>query len=157
MRVQCPGPTTSSDAPEPCASLPGPRNRRNSALFFRAPLLCPVAPGITACPKEGCRVNVSRNLRAFRERLIEHETPLVLGKRPRSTARTSAFGAGSFQPHMALLRAGSGVQRDLTQLGTPFRQALGDLHFDRFLVETVCLTSSSPSNIDLSARHASDA
>jgi hypothetical protein len=38
---------------------------------------------------------------------------------------------------MAVLRAGSGIDRDLTQLGTPFRQKLGNLRFDRFEIEIV--------------------
>lgn len=74
---------------------------------------------------------------SFREQLLKFETPSILGKRPPSTHRTSAFGARSFQPHMALLRAGSGVPRDLTRLGIPFRQQVGDLHFDRFEIEVV--------------------
>ena len=77
-------------------------------------------------------------IQALRQRLIDHETPRVLGRRAPSTRRTNAFGARSFQPHMALLRAGSGVHRDLRLLGEPFRNTLGALHFDRFLVDVVC-------------------
>jgi hypothetical protein len=73
----------------------------------------------------------------LRERLLLHETRAVLGVRRPSTHRTNAFGARSFQPHMTLLRAGSGVQPDLTTLGTPFREHVGDLTFDRFEIEVV--------------------
>lgn len=73
----------------------------------------------------------------FRERLTRYETKSVLGLRPPSTHRTNAFGARHFQPHMAILRAGSGIGRDLTQLGVPFRDLLGDLKFDRFIIDIV--------------------
>jgi len=84
-------------------------------------------------------------IQALRQRLIEYETPVVLGNRPRSTARTSAFGARSFQAHLGLIRAGSGVNRDLTLLGAPFRARVGNLRFDRFLIENVSHTSEGES------------
>lgn len=73
----------------------------------------------------------------LRERLLRHETERVLGRRPPSTHRSNAFGARHFQPHMAVLRGGSGIDRDLTRLGGPFREQLGDLRFDRFEIEVV--------------------
>lgn len=76
---------------------------------------------------------------AFRERLLRHETWRVLGRRAPSTLRTNAFGARHYQPHMAILRAGSGIPRDLRSLGVPFRQKLGELRFDRFKIEVVRL------------------
>ena len=86
-------------------------------------------------------------IQAFRQHLIAHETSSVLGNRKKSTRRTSAFGARSFQPHMVLLRAGSGDFQSLSMLGKRFRSSVGDLHFDRFVIESVCLTSEpSPSN-----------
>lgn len=86
---------------------------------------------------------------AFRERLLRHETSRVLGHRPRSTRRSNAFGARDYQPHMAVLRAGSGIGRDLTQLGIPFRRKLGILRFDRFEIEVRRI-----SDIATDARHA---
>lgn len=73
----------------------------------------------------------------LRERLLKYETPDVLGSRRPSTHRTNAFGARSFQPHMTVLRAGSGVDHDLTTLGNPFREHVGDLTFDRFEIDVV--------------------
>ena len=73
----------------------------------------------------------------LRERLLQYETRVVLGSRSPSTRRTSAFGARSFQAHMAILRAGSGIHGDLTGIGLPFREQLGDFLFDRFEVEVV--------------------
>ena len=97
-------------------------------------------------------------IQILRHRLIDYESPMVLGNRPRSTARTSAFGARSFQAHLGLIRAGSGIDRDLTLLGAPFRAKVGDLRFDRFLIETVCLTSEGGSAPDSAkhTKHASD-
>ena len=79
-------------------------------------------------------------LQRLRKQLIAHETPTVLSRRPKSTSRTNAFGARSFQAHMTLLRAGSGIGPDLKPIGDAFRQAFCNLHFDRFLVEHVCRT-----------------
>jgi hypothetical protein len=76
-------------------------------------------------------------IQKYRERLTKHETPEVLGRRRPSKRRTSAFGARSFQAHMSLLRAGSGVHRDLTIIGQAFRSQLSALHFDRFIIEVV--------------------
>ena len=73
----------------------------------------------------------------FRERLLAHETPEVLGGRRPSTHGSNAFGARNFQPHMALLRPGNGVDRDLTILGNVFRQEIKSLTFDRFCIEIV--------------------
>jgi hypothetical protein len=73
----------------------------------------------------------------YRKRLLRHETQSVLGGRRPSTHNRSAFGARYFQPHMALLRPGSGVARDLSRLGVQFREGAGELTFDRFLVDIV--------------------
>lgn len=80
-------------------------------------------------------------IQALRQRLIDHESPQVLGKRGPSTARTNAFGARNYQAHMSILRAGSGIGSDLTVIGQQFRSAMGNLRFDQFLIEQVCLTS----------------
>jgi hypothetical protein len=73
----------------------------------------------------------------YRERLLAYETTSVLGKRPPSDRRRNAFGARHFQPHVAVLRPGSGVARDLTKLGALFRTRVGELRFDRFVVDVV--------------------
>jgi hypothetical protein len=72
---------------------------------------------------------------AFRERLLRYETQRVLGRRSPSTNKVNAFGARWFQPHMVMLRPGSGIDADLTRLGEPFRELIGDLLFDRFEVK----------------------
>lgn len=74
---------------------------------------------------------------AYRERLLKYETKWVHGFRPPSDHRKNAFGARHFQPHVALLRAGSGIQSDLTVIGERFRAEIGNLRFDRFQIEIV--------------------
>jgi len=63
------------------------------------------------------------------------ETERVLGGRLRSTHRRSAFGARSYQPHVNLLRGGSGIDPDLTNAGKVFRAAAPPLIFDRLVVK----------------------
>lgn len=80
----------------------------------------------------------------LRKRLLRHETQRILGRRPPSTDRSNAFGARHFQPHMAVLRAGSGIPRDLSRVGTMFRERLGDLRFDRFEIDVVRRNADEP-------------
>jgi hypothetical protein len=71
----------------------------------------------------------------YRQRLLTQETPTVLGRRPPSGRWKNAFGARHFQPHVTLLRRGSGIDGDLTILGRLFRNHLKNLVFDRFVVD----------------------
>ena len=91
--------------------------------------------------KVGIRVqrkNAARSqIEALRERLLRYETPRVLGGRSPSTRARNAFGARSFQPHLAMIRPGSGIDRDLTKLGALFRGAFESLLFDRLCIEIV--------------------
>src|ERR1017187_3179518 len=86
--------------------------------------------------KEGIRVHGKSAalpaILALRKRLLAHESAEMLGERFPSTMRKSAFGRRSFEPHMALLRAGSGITSDLRAVGAAFRQKLDELVFDRF-------------------------
>jgi len=82
------------------------------------------------------RANVARaEIRAFRDQLLRHETRHVLGGRLPSTSQRNAFGARRFQPHIALIRPGSRIDRDLTKMGEMFRDRLKHLTFDRFSIE----------------------
>jgi hypothetical protein len=72
---------------------------------------------------------------SLRRRLIEFETPAVLGTRRASDHRRNAFGARQFQAHMSLLRPGSGIDRDLTMIGKRFRDQIDHLVFDRFMID----------------------
>lgn len=74
-------------------------------------------------------------LKVYRDRLINLETKAVLGKRQKSNMRRNAFGSRYFQPHLAIIEAGSGIAQDLTWIGKLFRETLGNLIFDKFIVE----------------------
>ena len=72
----------------------------------------------------------------LREQFYPYETPEVLGPRPPSTARSSAFGSHHYQPHVTLLRPKSGIDRDLANLGDRLRAAVPAVCFDRLIVST---------------------
>lgn len=76
----------------------------------------------------------------YRKRLLQHETPDVLGSRKPSSKSRNAFGARHFQPHMTLLRAGSGLDYDLQPIGAAFRKTIGTLLFDRFIIDVKKIT-----------------
>lgn len=84
------------------------------------------------------KVNAGRaDIQGFRDRLLKYETREVLGIRRPSTGSANAFGARNFQPHMSVIRPGSGIDRDLTKVGKVFRAGIDVLRFDRFSIERV--------------------
>ena len=91
--------------------------------------------------KVGIRIQRTNTARAqildYRERLLSHETLNVLGGRPPSNMTRNAFGARSFQPHIALVRPGSRIERDLTKTGAVFRAKIDHLTLDRFTIDIV--------------------
>lgn len=78
-----------------------------------------------------------KDIFALRDRLISHETQHVLGKRHPSSNRVNAFGSRWFQPHMVILRSGSSIGDNLSELGVSFRKNLGNLVFDKFEIKIV--------------------
>jgi hypothetical protein len=88
--------------------------------------------------KVGIRVHkqsLSRiTILSYRQRLLVHETSDILGLRKPSSATRNAFGSRNFQPHMTLLKAGSGIDRDLTVIGNAFRAKFGCFKFDKFKI-----------------------
>jgi hypothetical protein len=75
------------------------------------------------------------SIQLFRSRFLALETPEVLGRREASGERKSAFGSRHYQPHVTLLRSGSGIDPDLSRTGVLFRACIPDLTFDRFVVK----------------------
>ena len=75
-------------------------------------------------------------IQALRRQMCQLETPEVIGNRQRSTSSKSCFGAKEYKPHVLFLRPGSGVDRDLTPLGTSFRAQIQTIGFDRHEVTT---------------------
>ncbi len=70
----------------------------------------------------------------LRSRFYVFESPRVLGARSPSAERKNAFGARHFQPHVTLLRPGSGIDNDLHKIGDLFRASLPPLLFNRLVV-----------------------
>jgi hypothetical protein len=75
------------------------------------------------------------DVRILRSRFYPLETSSVLGLRSPSSHSRSAFGARCFQPHITLIQAGSGIDRDLTKIGNAFRLAMEEIRLDRFVVK----------------------
>ena len=73
----------------------------------------------------------------YRQRLLEHETYKVIGSRQPSTSKLNTFGARYFQPHISLLKASSGIDRDLTKPGKSFRDRFDHFTFDRFVIDII--------------------
>ena len=72
----------------------------------------------------------------LRRSIASHETDQVVRGRSRTTDWRNAFGARSYQPHVKLIRPGSGIDRDLTVLGEILRAELSHIQFDRFEVKS---------------------
>ena len=77
-------------------------------------------------------------IQSLRSTFYAYETENVLGRRNPSTAKRNAFGARHYQPHVTLLRPGSLVEPDLSELGATFRSACDWIEFDRFCVAIRC-------------------
>ncbi len=75
-------------------------------------------------------------IQALRSQMCQLETPEVIGDRQPSTAWRSCFGPREYRPHILFLRPGSGVDRDLTPLGSSFRSQIRTIEFDRYEVRT---------------------
>ena len=93
---------------------------------------------VPAKKKIGIRIHKSSK---FREKILEYrrqfflyETRKVLGTRKPSSKTRNAFGARHFQPHIAILKSGSGIQTDLTEVGDNFRDSIHEIHFDKFII-----------------------
>lgn len=97
-----------------------------------------VDPGMN---KVGIRIQhrspVLEEIFEMRTELTRFETPEIIGDRSPSSRKKSAFGARHFQPHMSLLKPGSGIGSDLTIVGKLFREKIGDLVFDRYKIDIV--------------------
>ena len=82
------------------------------------------------------------DIQALRREMCELETPEMVGKRQRSTAWKSCFGAKKYQPHILFLRRGSGIDRDLRPIGTAFRSHIQKIEFNKYKV----ITKTPPGN-----------
>ena len=71
---------------------------------------------------------------ALRRGLYQKETAKMVRNRKPTTDWTNAFGARHYQPHIKLLRPGSGIDRDLTKIGQDFRSGIDRIEFGKFEV-----------------------
>jgi hypothetical protein len=83
-----------------------------------------------------------RHIQRLRASIYRLETPAVIGERTPTSAWINCFGARHYQPHIKLLRPGSGIERDLTKLGEIFRSDMEWIEFDRFEIRCGSITSS---------------
>ncbi len=88
-----------------------------------------------------CGIRIKKNsefkiyLNNLREPFIELEQKLRFKNRKHSTFNKNAFGARNYQPHISLLKAGSGIMTDLTDIGTNFREQIIELEFDKLVTK----------------------
>lgn len=73
-------------------------------------------------------------LEKLRNRFVSLETDTVLGNRLPSNRLRSAFGARHYQPHIAVLRAKSLSDPDLSKIGFLLRSQVHGIKFDRLVV-----------------------
>ena len=72
----------------------------------------------------------------LRRSISNHETEQMVRGRNRTTDWRNAFGARHYQPHIKLMRPGSGIDRNLTILGEILRAEIDHVQFDRFEIKT---------------------
>ena len=75
-----------------------------------------------------------RDILKYRRELYQKETESVTRNRKPTTDWTNAFGARHYQPHIKLLRPGSGIDYDLTKIGDAFRSGIPQIQFGKFEV-----------------------
>lgn len=93
---------------------------------------------IPADRKIGIRIKKGSQLRMqidnYRELATSREDKKTLGSRKPSTRARSAFGSQHFQPHLSILKSGSGIKTDLTEVGSEFREIVQELIFDKYII-----------------------
>ena len=94
-----------------------------------------IDPGRCTVGLRVTRRNVAfESILSLRRRIYPFENDTKLRDHRPTGDRRNAFGAKQFQPHLSLIRPGSGIGRDLTPYGIAFRSKLVDLRFDEFSV-----------------------
>jgi hypothetical protein len=91
--------------------------------------------------KVGIRIRKSsefmNTIMAFRKEFFLFETEEILGSRKPSTKSRNAFGSRHFQPHISILKSGSGIQSNLSEIGECFRDIVQEIKFDKVIVQKV--------------------
>ena len=76
-----------------------------------------------------------REMLKYRRELYQKETESVVRNRKPTTDWANAFGARHYQPHIKLLKPGSGIDHDLTKIGETFRSSIPQIDFGKFEVQ----------------------
>lgn len=74
-------------------------------------------------------------IQRLRKSVYRLETDEVVGNRNPTTAWRNCFGARHYQPHIKLIRPGSGIKRDLTEIGEIFRSEIKQIEFGKFQIQ----------------------
>lgn len=94
---------------------------------------------VPADKKVGIRIKKQSELRSvidkYRNEVLIHENQSVLGSRKPSNRVRNAFGSRYFQPHISILKAGSGIITDLNIVGDDFRDFVPEISFDRYVIK----------------------
>jgi hypothetical protein len=93
---------------------------------------------IPAYRKVGIRIKKGTDIRKviddYRTEVLKYENNRTLGNRKPSNRSRNAFGSRYFQPHISILKAGSGIISDLSKVGESFRDYVHELHFDKYII-----------------------
>lgn len=76
------------------------------------------------------------DIQRLRKSVYGFESREVVGDRKATTAWKNCFGSRHYQPHVQLLKPWNKMRQGLTELGTLFRFAVGQIHFDEFQIES---------------------
>lgn len=94
---------------------------------------------IPAYRKVGVRIKKGTDLRiqidTYREEVLRLEDKFALGGRKPSNKNRNAFGSRYFQPHLTILKSGSGIKTDLTEVGEEFRDFIHELNFTEYIIK----------------------
>ena len=75
-----------------------------------------------------------RQVLEWRRSIYQLEPARWPGNRKSTTDWSNAFGARHYQPHIKILRPGSGIDRDLTEIGEFFRSSISRIEFGKFQI-----------------------
>ncbi len=75
-----------------------------------------------------------RQVLELRRSIYQLEPDRWPGNRKSTTDWSNAFGSRHYQPHIKILRPGSGIDRDLTEIGEFFRSSISRIEFGKFQI-----------------------
>ena len=74
----------------------------------------------------------------LRRSIYKHENEMVLKNRRHKTSDwKNAFGSSHYQAHIAMIRPGSSINKNLTLIGKIFRNELKTIYFRKFQIREI--------------------